>query len=245
MKASLNRYWQMPAIVTGVMTQLCMAGAHAAEEYDPWEKTNRKIFAFNEFMDRNLLVPVAKTYDAVTPDAVDAGITNVFQNAMEPLTTVNGVAQFKFSQALSDTARFIVNSTVGFFGVFDVATHIGLEKHHEDFGQTLGYWGVGTGPYLMVPFFGPRTVRHAVGQGGDYFTHLSYTYFGDNLGEDAAMFGLKAVDFRSDLMASEEFITGDRYLFIRSAYLQRREYLTNDGKVENEFEDEFGIFEDE
>ncbi|MEK9710962.1 MAG: VacJ family lipoprotein [Thalassolituus sp.] len=219
--------------------------ANSAEEYDPFEKRNRKIFDFNDYLDRTFFVPVAKGYNYVTPVVVDRGITNMYDNALDPLTTVNDVAQLKFKRALTATGRFIVNSTVGFFGFFDVATHIGLPKHREDFGQTLGYWGVGNGPYLMLPFFGPRTLRHTVGHGGDYMTGLSYTYFGENLGEDAMLFGLKALDLRSDLIDSEKFITGDRYLFIRSAYLQHREYEVNDGKTEDEFDDEFGIFDEE
>lgn len=214
------------------------------EEYDPFEKTNRKIFAFNEYLDRNLLVPVARGYKAITPRAVENGIGNAFNNALEPLTTVNDAAQLKPKRGLISVSRFLVNSTVGFFGVFDVASKIGLPAHKEDFGQTLGYWGVGNGPFLMLPLFGPRTLRHTVGHVGDYYTGLSYAYFGDNIGEDSLMFGLKGLDLRAKLLGSEEFITGDRYLFIRSAYLQNQEYEVNDGVVANEFEDEFGIFDD-
>ncbi|MEC7547892.1 MAG: VacJ family lipoprotein [Pseudomonadota bacterium] len=232
------------AIVVGFFS-FAVPSVGAEEEYDPFEKTNRKIFAFNDYLDRNFFVPVAKGYNAVTPVVIDTGITNMYQTALDPLTSVNSVAQLKFKRAATAVGRFVVNSTVGFFGFFDVATHIGLPKHREDFGQTLGYWGVGNGPYLVLPFFGPRTLRHSVGHVGDYYTGLSYTYFGDNVGEDAMMLGLKALDLRSDLVDSEQFITGDRYLFIRSAYLQNREYLANDGEVQDEFDDEFGIFEDE
>lgn len=234
----------LSSIVLASSALVCSPSVLAVEDYDPFEKTNRKIFAFNDFMDRNFLMPVARGYNAVTPKVVNNGIGNAYSNALEPLTTVNDVAQFKFKRGVTATTRFLVNSTVGFFGVFDVASKIGLPAHKEDFNQTLGYWGVGTGPYLVLPLFGPRTLRHTAGHFGDYYTGISYTYFGENLGEDSLMFGLKGVDLRAGLLASEEFITGDRYLFIRSAYLQNQEYLVNDGEDENEFDDEFGIFDD-
>jgi phospholipid-binding lipoprotein MlaA len=233
-----------PLIIATTAVIAFAVPVNAAEDYDPFEKTNRKIFAFNDYLDRNLLVPVAKGYNAITPRVVNNGISNAYSNALEPLTTVNDVAQLKFGRGVTAVSRFIVNSTVGFFGVFDVASKIGLPAHKEDFGQTLGYWGVGNGPYLVLPLFGPRTLRHTVGHVGDYYTGMSYTYFGDNLGEDALMFGLKGLDLRASLLGSEEFITGDRYLFIRSAYLQNQEYQVNDGVDENEFEDEFGLFDE-
>lgn len=233
-----------PLIIATTAVIAFAVPVNAAEDYDPFEKTNRKIFAFNDYLDRNLLVPVAKGYNAITPRVVNNGISNAYSNALEPLTTVNDVAQLKFGRGVTAVSRFVVNSTVGFFGVFDVASKIGLPAHKEDFGQTLGYWGVGNGPYLVLPLFGPRTLRHTVGHVGDYYTGMSYTYSGDNLGEDALMFGLKGLDLRASLLGSEEFITGDRYLFIRSAYLQNQEYQVNDGVDENEFEDEFGLFDE-
>lgn len=242
----MNFFWVKNASLTLVcVAMMSVATVNAAEEYDPFEKTNRKIFAFNDYLDRNLLAPVARGYNAITPRAVNKGISHAYANALEPLTTVNDVAQLKFTRGLTAISRFVINSTVGFFGVFDVASEIGLPAHKEDFSQTLGYWGVGNGPYLVLPLFGPRTLRHTVGHFGDYYTGLSYTYFGENIGEDSLMFGLKGLDLRAGLLGSEEFITGDRYLFIRSAYLQNQEYQLNDGQVEDEFEDEFGIFDDE
>ena len=234
----------VPSIIATTAVMAFATPVNAAEDYDPFEKTNRKIFEFNDYLDRNLLVPVAKGYNAITPRVVNNGISNAYSNALEPLTTVNDVAQLKFGRGVTAVSRFIVNSTVGFFGVFDVASKIGLPAHKEDFGQTLGYWGVGNGPYLVLPLFGPRTLRHTAGHVGDYYTGMSYTYFGDNLGEDALMFGLKGLDLRASLLGSEEFITGDRYLFIRSAYLQNQEYQVNDGVDENEFDDEFGLFDE-
>ncbi|MBQ0726458.1 MAG: VacJ family lipoprotein [Thalassolituus oleivorans] len=212
---------------------------------DPWEGFNRKVFAFNDGLDRYVLRPVAVGYNYITPEFVDNSVTSMYSNAGEVLVVANDVAQFKLTQALSDTARFIINSTVGFFGVFDVASSIGLERHDEDFGQTLGYWGVGSGPYIVLPFLGPRTVRDVAGNAVDYSSNLSYAYFGNNYAQDAALLGLKIVDLRSDLIASEGLISGDKYIFFRSAYLQRREYLINDGVSEDAFDDEFDVFGDE
>jgi phospholipid-binding lipoprotein MlaA len=215
------------------------------ENNDPWEGFNRKVFAFNDGLDRYVLRPVAVSYNYITPEFVDNSVTSMYSNAGEVLVVANDVAQFKLTQALSDTARFIINSTFVFFGVFDVASSIGLERHDEDFGQTLGYWGVGSGPYIVLPFLGPRTVRDVAGNAVDYSSNLSYAYFGNNYAQDAALLGLKIVDLRSDLIASEGLISGDKYIFFRSAYLQRREYLINDGVSEDAFDDEFDVFDDE
>lgn len=229
-------------VVAGCISASAMAVSLpvvASDESDPWEGLNRKVFAFNDYMDRNLLKPVAQGYEFITPDPVDRAITNSFSNINDTLVVVNDVAQFKFTQALMDAARFVVNTTVGFFGVFDVAKHIGLPKHNEDFGQTLGYWGVGTGPYLMLPFLGPSTLRDLSGDLVDYSSGMSYPYFTETRTEDVFLTALKIIDLRADLLASESLISGDRYLFIRSAYLQNREYLVTDGKSQDDFGDDF------
>ena len=136
---------------------------------DPWEGFNRSVFEFNEVLDRNVAKPLAQGYQYITPKPVDDSVTNFFSNLEDVLVIVNDVLQLKFGQALSDTGRVLINTTVGFFGLFDVASKIGLEKHNEDFGQTLGYWGVGSGPYLVLPVLGPSTLRDAFGTGaGSY-----------------------------------------------------------------------------
>ncbi|MCW8983187.1 MAG: VacJ family lipoprotein, partial [Gammaproteobacteria bacterium] len=126
---------------------------------DPWEGMNRSINSFNEKLDEALLKPVAKGYQAITPEPVDKGISNFFSNLDDVTVFINDLFQLKLIQGTSDLARFTVNSTVGIFGLFDVAEMIGLEKHNEDFGQTLGFWGAPEGPYLVLPFFGPSTLR--------------------------------------------------------------------------------------
>lgn len=201
---------------------------------DPWESWNRKVFVFNDTADRWVFKPVAKTYHLVTPDVVETGVDNVFANLFELSTIFNSLLQAKFGQAASDTGRFLINSTLGLAGLFDVATPLGLEKHNEDFGQTLGYWGVGSGPYLMVPFFGGYTLRSGAGS----ITHTFLTdpvHYIDPTFDRYATSAARLVAKRANLLAAEDLITGDRYSFIRDAYLQQREYLVNDGEVEDTF----------
>ena len=214
------------------------------DERDPWEGLNRKVFAFNDTLDSYVLKPVAEGYQWLTPDPVEDGVSNVFSNLWTLTTIANDLLQFKFAQAASDTGRFLINTTVGLLGVFDVATHMGLEKHEEDFGQTLGYWGVGSGPYVVVPLFGPYTVRDGFGRVVDGVT-TDYVGNLDHVPTRNQLIGLRVVDGRASLLDAEELITGDRYSFIRDAYLQRRDYLVNDGVVEDNFgDDEFDDWEE-
>ncbi|MCT7359795.1 VacJ family lipoprotein [Thalassolituus pacificus] len=227
---------------------LCLASslswAAETKDPDPWEGFNRSMFAFNENLDKYIAKPMAQGYQYITPEPVDQSVTHFFSNLGDVLVIVNDIGQLKMGQALSDTARFLINSTVGFFGIFDVASHIGLPKHDEDFGQTLGYWGVGSGPYLMLPFLGPSTLRDGTGLLIDYQSDLGYTGIGNNYAQEVGLYTVRGVDLRADLIASEGLISGDRYTFIRSFYLQRREYLINDGVVQDEFGDDFDDFDD-
>lgn len=211
---------------------------------DPWEGMNRKIYQFNDTADRWVLKPVAKGYRWITPEPLEAGISNVFANLFEISTITNGLLQLKFLQAASDTGRFVINTTIGIAGLFDVATPLGLVKHHEDFGQTLGYWGVGSGPYVVVPFMGSYTLRSGTGSIiASQTTH--YSHYIDHIRTRNQIFIVENVDRRANLLSAEELISGDRYSFIRDAYLQQREYLVNDGKVEDNFgEQDFEDWED-
>lgn len=203
---------------------------------DPWESFNRKIFVFNDYADSYVLKPVAKGYQLITPDPVEQGISNVFSNLFEVTTIANDLLQFKLAQAASDTGRLLLNSTVGLAGLFDVATSIGLEKHNEDFGQTMGYWGIGTGPYLVVPLLGSYTLRDGVGGYIDVYTDVVSDI--DHIPTRNVLWALRTIDKRASLLAAEELITGDRYTFIRDAYLQRRHYLVKDGVIEDSFGEE-------
>ncbi len=207
-----------------------------AAKVDPWEPMNRKFYAFNDGADRYVLLPVAKGYRWVTPDPVETGIGNMFANLSEITTVANDILQFKLLQACSDTGRFLVNTTVGLFGFFDVASHIGLEKHNEDFGQTLGYWGTPSGPYIVVPLFGSRTIRS--GAGGLVDTYTDPLWQLQDNETRWGLVGLRYVSDRASLIQAEELISGDRYTFIRDAYIQRREFLVNDGVVEDDFGEE-------
>ncbi|MGI9286163.1 MAG: MlaA family lipoprotein [Pseudomonadales bacterium] len=203
---------------------------------DPWERWNRNVYLFNQFADRYLLKPTAKVYQAVTPEIVDIGITNFFRNLREPITILNDVLQLKLAQAGMDSGRFLLNSTLGLAGFFDVASDLGLPRHREDFGQSLGHWGVGAGPYLELPLLGSSSVRDAFGLIPDVYAS-PIVYVNDETARMVAT-GLRVTDLRADLLKADELITGDRYIFLRDSYLQQREALVRDGEVEDDFGDE-------
>lgn len=216
------------------------------KDIDPWVNFNKRIFEFNETLDRYVLKPIAFKYATVVPDSVDIGVTNFFRNFQEPMVVANDIFQLKIRQAASDSARFVVNTLLGFFGIFDVASHFGLNRHEEDFGQTLGYWGVSSGPYVVLPFLGPSTLRDSIGSGVE-FSSIYYAPYLDPLFSAVypkshvayyATSALRTIDVRASLLAAEGLITGDKYIFIRSAYLQRREYLVNDGLDSDPFASE-------
>jgi phospholipid-binding lipoprotein MlaA len=206
---------------------------------DPWEGFNRSVFEFNETLDMYVAKPIAQVYQTVTPQFLDTGVTNFFSNLEDVLIVANDVFQLKPIQALSDTGRFLINSTIGVFGFFDVASHMGLMKHNEDLGQTLGYWGASSGPYVMLPFLGPSNVRDTFGFMGDSLLGVGPTDIVDTATKKAGLLMFRIVDLRADLIASEGLITGERYTFFRSFYLQRRAYLVADGIIEDEFSDDF------
>lgn len=225
-----------------ILTLLIFCQPTWADEKDPWESWNRSVFAFNETLDKYILRPVAMAYRNVTPQPVDDAISNVFGNLAEPITIISDIGQGKWVQAMSDTGRFITNSTLGIFGMFDVARHIGLEKHNEDIGQTLAVWGVGSGPYVMLPFLGPSTLRDTAGFAFETLALTSIDPQNRALSDERLYYGVEYVqylDLRADIIPAEGIISGDRYSFIRSLYLQRRQYDILDGAVVDEFSDDF------
>lgn len=203
------------------------------EKEDPWEPMNRVVFRFNDTLDRWALKPIAKGYQKVTPDAVEEGVHNVFSNLGEVRNFANNVLQFKLHDAGVDTARFFFNTTFGLLGFFDVATKMGLQRNDEDFGQTLGAWGLQSGPYVVLPLLGPSTVRDAAALYPDSFTR-QYRYIND-VPVRNSMFALNIVDSRASLLASERLIIGDKYRFVRNAFLQNREFRVRDGNVVDDF----------
>ncbi|SDU87561.1 MlaA family lipoprotein [Pseudomonas mucidolens] len=206
--------------------------AQAAEE-DPWESINRPIFTFNDTLDTYALKPLAQGYQFVTPQFVEDGIHNFFRNIGDVGNLANNVLQLKPHAAGVDTARLLVNTTFGVLGLIDVGTKMGLQRSDEDFGQTLGYWGVGSGPYVMLPLLGPSTLRDAPSKYVDSFTK-PYRYMNDIPSRNSAM-GLDIVDTRASLLSAEKMISGDKYTFIRNAYLQNREFKVKDGQVVDDF----------
>jgi len=226
------RHGTRALLVLGLMT--LTACASSADNPDPLEDINRGVYAFNDFLDRNLLMPVAVGYTRVTPEPVQTGVNNFYSNLRYPLVTINQFLQGKVETGLQDSGRFLINSTLGIGGLFDPATGMGLPAHQEDFGQTLARWGVGSGPFLMVPLLGPATLRDGAGQ----LAHSNLTYlplYVDNIPVRNSLIVLDFINTRARLLDSEEMISGgDRYLFIRDAYLQRREFLISDGQSDDD-----------
>jgi len=220
--------------VSVALTQPVMA---EEVKVDPWEGFNRAMFSFNDGLDTYALKPVTKGYKAITPDVAETGVNNFFENLADVGTLINNLLQFKFGEATQDFARVAFNSTFGLAGVIDVATPMGIEKNNEDFGQTLGYWGVESGPYLVLPFFGPSTVRDGISQVPDSLTDPVYHL--DDHGARNAVYAVRLIDTRAQLLESEELISGDKYIFIRDAYLQKRAFDIADGDVENYDESNF------
>ena len=200
---------------------------------DPFEDINRVVFNISDDLDQAVLRPAAEFYSEYTPLFLKNGITNVFSNLSEVDTIVNQLLQGKVWYAAQDTGRFVINSTVGIAGFFDIASRAGLEKHDEDFGQTLGYWGVPSGFYLFVPFLGPTTLRDMLAKPTSWFLSGNFSVSD----EEASIFlnVLDVIETRERLLIAENLIVGDKYDFVRDAYLQSREYLAADGEIEDDF----------
>lgn len=217
---------------------------------DPFESFNRSMYAFNEQLDEYALKPLAKGYQAITPDTVDTGVTNFFNNLDDVLVMINDLLQLKIDKAIATSARIIFNSTFGIFGIMDVATDFGLPKRNEDFGQTLGYWGVESGPYLVLPLFGSTNIRDGIGFTVDS-TELDFIF--DDMSADSAyaLLTVKYIDIRADLLKAKDIVdetTPDPYAFIRDAWKQRRINLIYDGNPPEEDMDELfddGLFTDD
>lgn len=208
------------------------ASVSAPDKRDPWESYNRSIYSFNDTFDKAIARPVAETYKNITPDFIETGVSNFFSNLNEVSVITNDILQFKIGQALSDLARFVANSTIGVLGLFDVATPMGLPKHNEDFGQTLAVWGINDGPYFVLPFLGPSTVRDSAGLVVDSYYLNPITYIED----DEARWGviaLRAIDTRAGLLEETRLMEKsgiDPYVFMRNAYFQIRLNQIHDGK---------------
>lgn len=214
------------------------------DAHDPFEPVNRAIYQFNSDFDRDILRPVAEGYQKYVPKPINNSITNFFGNLDDFITLLNDLLQLKFHQAASDSARLVWNTTVGIFGLFDVASHMDLPKHNEDFGQTFGYWGIGPGPYLVLPFFGPSNLRDGTGMLVSYNWDIHPLYWIEDDVVFWSVVALRGVDTRAGLLRATRLLEqagADEYTFLREAYLQQRLNLVYDG---NPPLPDFDMFED-
>ena len=204
----------------------------AKEINDPFEDLNRDIFVFNEKLDEKILKPTALVYRKVTPQFARTGVTNFFNNLEEIDTTINQVLQGEIKYAFNDAGRFLINTTIGLFGLIDVASKMGLERHQEDFGQTLGVWGISSGPFIMLPFLGPINPRDLLSRPISSF--LSGTFAMEDNDVKFTLVGIDALETRERLLDAETLIIGDKYMFVKDAYVQSREYEINNGSTEDD-----------
>lgn len=204
------------------------------------------MFAFNETADKYVFKPAAKGYNFVMPDIASKGVSNFFNNVDDIVVFFNQLLQFKFAEATATSARLVFNTTFGLLGLIDVATDMDLPKENEDFGQTLAVWGVASGPYLVLPFIGPRTIRDTAGLAVDW-TYFDPIFKRQTLNESLVTLTIKFIDVRAGLLKASNILEDtvpDKYSFIRDAWLLRREYLIYDGHPPEEFSDD-ELFEDE
>ena len=212
-----------------------------SSDNDPLEPMNRAIFGFNEIVDDNILEPVAKGYRYVTPDPVERSVSNFFNNLGEINTIINSALQMKMDKTITSSSRLAINSTVGVLGLFDVATSLGIQREREDFGQTLGYYGISSGPYLVLPFFGPSSFRDAPGFYADVMMEksISPVYTELHHEERQTIQATNVIDTRANLLKATKILdtaAKDKYIFLRESYLQRRAKLVTDGKDVQDFE---------
>jgi phospholipid-binding lipoprotein MlaA len=227
-------------LILSLLLSVPLALSADDEVPDPWESVNRPIFEFNDYLDVHVLEPVARSYDENVPPQVKIGVTNFFRNLRYPRYLVSDLIQLKFGQAAEHTGRFLMNSTFGLAGLIDVAKHIGLPDHQEDIGTALGFHGVGTGPYMVLPFLGPSNVRDTVGTVADfaldplYFIGFFVTPDPLPAAVEVSATTVKYVDRRAGLIEAVEAgkeSSLDYYLFVKSAYQQHRQGLIYDGAV--------------
>jgi phospholipid-binding lipoprotein MlaA len=214
------------------------APAQSPVAYDPWEKFNRKVHAFNNAVDRAIARPLARAYTAAVPRPVRLGVSNFFDNLRQPLTMVNQLLQGRPRDATQTFGRFLLNSTVGIGGIFDPASDLKMKRRSEDFGQTLGTWGWKRSRYVELPFFGPRTVRDVLGLAGDM--PLSPTRYVEDDKARIFLQGLNLVDTRAQLLSLDSLREGavDDYALVRDSWLQRRNYQIESHRTKQQTEEE-------
>jgi phospholipid-binding lipoprotein MlaA len=206
---------------------LLLVSASLVEANDPFEDINRKVWAFNEFLDDNFAKPTAEIYTTIAPNFVEVGMSNFFRNINELDNTANQLLQGHPILAINDFSRFLINTTIGLGGFIDIASGLGLERHDEDFGQTLGYWGVSPGPFLMIPIYGPSTPRSLAGR--SVSSVLGGTFAIEETDVRLGITALDALETRARYLEVETLIIGDRYSFIRDSYMQYQEFESSNG----------------
>ena len=237
--ANPGRGLRAALVACGLAAALTGCATTASNPKDPYEGFNRAMFSVNEGIDTVAAKPLAKGYDAVAPLPVKAGVGNFFGNVGDLWGGVNNTLQGKVGDGASDISRLLINSTVGIFGLFDVASEMGLDKHDEDFGQTMARWGVGDGGYVFLPILGPRTLRDTGGWVVDAYADPVRWGIDDIPVRNSAYF-VRFVDIRASLLPSDKVVDEaalDKYAYIRDAYLQRRRSQIFDGRPPKELED--------
>jgi phospholipid-binding lipoprotein MlaA len=237
-RGSLLKKLRMLLAAVAVVALTGCATTGPSDPRDPIEGFNRAMFEFNDALDRVVMKPLAKGYRAIMPSPVDKGITNFFSNLDDVGSAINNLLQFKLKRSASDVGRIVVNSTVGILGFIDVASNINLDKYGEDFGQTLGYWGVGHGPYIVLPVFGPSGGRDVFGLVADW--HTDPVTYVDPVRVKNSLIFLRALDKRADLLGASAVVEEaalDKYEFVRDAYIQKRASDVSDGDISFEDDD--------
>ncbi len=232
--------------ITFLLSSGCATIEGPANPDDPFESFNRSMFQFNDTVDKYAFKPAAQGYNFIMPSFASKGVSNFFSNVDDIVVFFNQLLQFKFAEAASTSARFVFNSTFGLLGLIDVATHMDLPKYNEDFGQTLAVWGVASGPYVVLPFIGPRTIRDSAGLAVDW-TFFDPVFNRQTLQQSLVTLTIKYVDIRAGLLKASNIIdetVPDRYSFVRDAWLLRRQFLIYDGNPPEEYSDE-ELFEDD
>ena len=225
-------------VISLLLFNAACASLQGEDNTDPFEKVNRAVFVFNDGLDKALLAPVARGYHWLAPSFVERGVGNFFANLRDLNGAVNAILQGRLRAATRNSGRFIVNSTFGLLGLVDVASAMGIASYKTDFGHTLAIWGVDSGPYLMLPLFGPRSLRSGAGTLFDSVASLQWQL---DAGDRNSLLALELINNRAALGPASDLISGDRYIFVRDAYLQQRKFLVNDGVIEDSFSD----FDDE
>ena len=247
MKNKINIFLRYSFItITILFSSGCATIEGPANPDDPFESFNRSMFAFNESVDKYAFKPAAKGYNFIMPDIASKGVSNFFSNVDDIVVFANQLLQFKIAAAIATSARIVFNTTFGLLGLIDVASEMDLYKHNEDFGQTLAVWGVPSGPYLVLPFIGPLTVRDTAGLAVDW-TYFDPIFRRQTLRASIATLTIKYIDIRAGLLKASNILddtVSDKYSFVRDAYQLRREFLIYDGQPPEDFSEE-ELFKDE